>query len=87
MKQGIIATRIAAHAADVAKGIPNAIDWDNKMSHARKELDWEKMFDLAIDPEKARAYRESSQPIDKDVCTMCGDLCAIKRSREILEKV
>lgn len=87
MKQGIIATRIAAHAADVAKGIPNAIDWDNKMSHARKELDWEKMFDLAIDPEKARAYRASSQPIDKDVCTMCGDLCAVKRSREILEKV
>jgi len=87
MKQGIIATRIAAHAADVAKGIPNAIDWDNKMSYARKELDWEKMFDLAIDPEKARAYRESSQPIDKDVCTMCGDLCAVKRSREILEKV
>ncbi|MBM9511588.1 phosphomethylpyrimidine synthase ThiC [Desulfobulbus marinus] len=87
MKEGIIATRIAAHAADVAKGIPNAIDWDNKMSHARKELDWEKMFDLAIDPEKARAYRASSQPIDKDVCTMCGDLCAVKRSREILEKV
>lgn len=45
------------------------------------------MFDLAIDPEKARAYRASSQPIDKDVCTMCGDLCAVKRSREILEKV
>lgn len=87
MKEGIIATRIAAHAADVAKGIPNAIDWDNKMSHARKQLDWEKMFDLAIDPEKARAYRASSQPIDKDVCTMCGDLCAVKRSREILEKV
>ncbi|WP_035246093.1 phosphomethylpyrimidine synthase ThiC [Desulfogranum mediterraneum] len=86
MKEGIIASRIAAHAADVAKGIPGAIDWDNAMSHARKELDWEKMFELSMDPEKARAYRKSSQPIDEDVCTMCGDLCAVKRSREILEK-
>ncbi|WP_028579130.1 phosphomethylpyrimidine synthase ThiC [Desulfogranum japonicum] len=85
MKEGIIASRIAAHAADVAKGIPHAIDWDNRMSYARKELDWEAMFDLAIDPEKARNYRETSQPIDKSVCTMCGDLCAVKRSREILE--
>ncbi len=86
MKEGIIASRIAAHAADVAKGIPGAIDWDNAMSLARKELDWEKMFDLSMDPEKARAYRASSQPIDKDVCTMCGDLCAVKRSRDIFEK-
>lgn len=86
MKEGIIASRIAAHAADVAKGIPNAIDWDNAMSFARKELDWKKMIDLSIDPEKARAYRESSQPIDSDVCTMCGDLCAVKRSKAVLEK-
>lgn len=85
MKEGIIATRIAAHAADVAKGIPKAIDWDNNMSHARKELDWSRMMELAIDPEKARAYRTSSQPIDQDVCTMCGDLCAVKRSRIIFE--
>jgi len=85
MKEGIIATRIAAHAADVAKGIPKAIDWDNNMSHARKELDWSRMIELAIDPEKAKAYRVSSQPIDKDVCTMCGDLCAVKRSRIIFE--
>ncbi|PIE57564.1 MAG: thiamine biosynthesis protein ThiC [Desulfobulbus propionicus] len=85
MKEGIVATRIAAHAADVAKGIPHALDWDNRMSHARKELDWEKMFELAIDPEKARRYRNSSLPIDKSVCTMCGDLCAVKRSREVLE--
>ena len=85
MKEGIIASRIAAHAADVAKGIPKAIDWDNAMSLARKELDWTKMFELAIDPEKAKAYRASSQPIDEHVCTMCGDLCAVKRSRKILE--
>ena len=55
------------------------------MSYARKELDWPKMIELAIDPEKARAYRASSQPIDRDVCTMCGDLCAVKRSRMIFE--
>lgn len=85
MKEGIIASRIAAHAADVAKGIPGAMDWDNAMSLARKELDWERMFELAMDPEKARAYRASSQPIDQEVCTMCGDLCAVKRSRTILE--
>ena len=87
MKEGIIASRIAAHAADVAKGIPGAIDWDNAMSKARKELDWTKMFELAMDPEKAHAYRASSKPIDQEVCTMCGDLCAVKRSRNILEKV
>jgi len=85
MKEGIIAARIAAHAADIAKGIPGAIDWDNIMSHARKELDWPRMLELAMDPEKAKAYRESSKPIDQDVCTMCGDLCAVKRSRKVLE--
>lgn len=85
VKEGIIASRIAAHAADVAKGIPGAIDWDNAMSLARKELDWNRMFELAIDPEKAKAYRASSNPIDQEVCTMCGDLCAVKRSRAILE--
>nr|WP_321467763.1 phosphomethylpyrimidine synthase ThiC [uncultured Desulfobulbus sp.] len=87
MKEGIMASRIAAHAADVAKGIPGAIDWDNAMSKARKELNWTKMFELAMDPEKAKAYRASSQPIDQEVCTMCGDLCAVKRSRNILEKI
>ena len=86
MKEGIIAARIAAHAADIAKGLPGAMDWDNAMSQARRELNWEGMFDLAMDPDKARAYRASSQPLDSEVCTMCGDLCAVKRSRAILEK-
>ena len=86
MKEGIIASRIAAHAADIAKGIPGAMAWDNAMSEARKNLDWEKMFSLALDPEKARRYRASSQPNDQDVCTMCGDLCAVRRSRDILEQ-
>ena len=85
MKEGIIAARIAAHAADIAKGVAGAIDWDNSMSQARKNLDWRRMLELAIDPEKASAYRQSSQPHDSEVCTMCGDFCAIKRSRSILE--
>lgn len=85
MKEGIVASRIAAHAADIAKGIPDAMDWDIEMSEARKNLDWPRMLDLAMDPEKAREYRESSKPVDQEVCTMCGDLCAVKRSRQVLE--
>jgi len=85
MKEGIIAARIAAHAGDIAKAIPGALDWDNAMSMARKELDWPRMLELAMDPEKATAYRESSMPKDSEVCTMCGDLCAVKRSRQVLE--
>lgn len=85
MKEGIIAARIAAHAGDIAKAIPGALDWDNAMSKARKELDWPRMLELAMDPEKATAYRESSMPKDGEVCTMCGDLCAVKRSRQVLE--
>ena len=77
VKEGIIASRIAAHSADIAKGVPSAIDWDNKMSKARAELDWNKMFFLAIDPGKAERYRKESNP-DSDVCTMCGKYCAVK---------
>ena len=61
--------------------VANVFLWNFEMN----ELDWEKMLALAMDPEKAREYRESSTPIDKDVCTMCGDLCAVKRSRMVLE--
>jgi phosphomethylpyrimidine synthase len=86
VKEGIMASKIAAHAADIAKGLPGAMDWDNKMSEARKNLDWNLMFELSVDPEKAKEYRESSMPEDKDVCTMCGDLCAVKRSQGIFEK-
>lgn len=84
VKEGIVAARIAAHAADIAKGIPGAVDWDNRMSRARADLDWEEMLRLAMDPEKARAYRKSSAPYDEEVCTMCGDMCAVKRSRNVL---
>jgi len=84
VKEGIVAARIAAHAADIAKGLPGAIEWDHQMSRARSDLNWKSMVELAIDPEKARAYREASQPNDETVCTMCGDMCAVKRSRDIL---
>ncbi len=85
VKEGIVAARIAAHSADIAKGLPGAMDWDNAMSTARKQLDWDKMFELAIDPEKARAYRESSEPEKEDTCSMCGNFCAVKNMNRILE--
>ena len=85
MKDGIIASRIAAHAADIANGVKGAIDWDHEMSKARGELNWKRMFELAIDPEKAREYRKSSSPENEEVCTMCGDLCPIKRGKDLKE--
>lgn len=85
VKEGIIAAKIAAHAADIAKGIPHAADWDNQMSTARKKLDWEAMFSLAIDPEKARKYRESAKPEKEDTCSMCGNFCAVKNMNRILD--
>jgi phosphomethylpyrimidine synthase len=80
VKQGVIASRIAAHAGDIAKGVTGATEADNRMSRARKALNWEEQIRLSIDPEKARILRESSPPEDKEVCTMCGSLCAIKVS-------
>jgi phosphomethylpyrimidine synthase len=85
MKNGIIAARIAAHAADIAKGISGAREWDNEMSKARMDLDWEKMINLSIDPEKARRFRESSKPEEEKTCTMCGKMCAIRNTKLALE--
>lgn len=85
MKEGIIATKIAAHAGDIAKGIKGARDWDNAMSKARRELNWEKIFDLSIDPEKARRYREESKPEDEHTCTMCGKMCAVRNMNKVME--
>lgn len=83
MKEGIIATKIAAHAADIAKGVKGAIEWDHDMSRARQALDWEKMFDLAIDPIKARKYRASSMPEHEDSCTMCGKMCSMRNMNRL----
>lgn len=85
MKEGIMASRIAAHAADIAKNIPGARDWDNAMSKARSELDWNKMIELSIDPEKARRYRDSSKPEHEDSCTMCGKMCAVRNMNRVHE--
>jgi phosphomethylpyrimidine synthase len=76
VRQGIIATRIAAHSGDIAKGVKGAWERNLEMSKARYRLDWETMFALAIDPDKAREYRMMSEDYEKGVCTMCGDFCA-----------
>ena len=83
VKQGVITTKIAAHAADIAKGIKGARDWDDKISQARANLDWEEMFKLCIDPETARKIRDRCKPDDSDVCSMCGKFCAVKISKEL----
>jgi phosphomethylpyrimidine synthase len=85
MKDGLIASRIAAHAADIAKGIKGARDWDRQMSEARVNLDWNRMIELAIDSEKARSYRESSLPEHEDSCTMCGKMCAVRNMNKMLD--
>lgn len=84
VKEGIIASKIAAHAADIAKGLPGAADWDYQMGVARRELDWEKMFGLAIDPEKAKRYRAESTPENQDTCTMCGKMCSVRNMNKVL---
>ncbi len=85
MKEGIIAAKIAAHAGDIGKGIPGAKDWDYYMSKARRKLDWEKMFELAIDKEKAIKYREESIPELHDSCTMCGKMCSVRNMNRVME--
>jgi len=89
VREGIVASKIAAHAADIAKGIPNARDIDNKMSDARRRIDWEEMFSYALDPKKAREYFESTPPADRHTCSMCGKMCAMRTTNKILagEKV
>lgn len=86
VKQGIIASKIAAHAADIAKGIPGAQEIDDKMANARRALDWEAQFACALDPETARAIRDSRKPEDdhSDTCSMCGKFCAVRSMNKAL---
>ncbi len=84
VREGIVASKIAAHAADIAKGVPGAREIDNKMSDARRRVDFEEMFTYAVDPEKARRYYESARPAEKGTCTMCGRMCAMKTTNDIL---
>ena len=86
VREGVVVTKIAAHAADIARGNRIAMERDRQMSLARKKLDWETQLKLAVDPEKARRYREQSPPTEDDVCTMCGKYCAIKQVREYFLK-
>lgn len=85
VKEGIMASKIAAHAADIAKGIPHAMDQDNAMAKARHTLDWEEMFKVAIDSDKARSYYESTPPSERHTCSMCGKMCAVRTTNMILE--
>ena len=84
VKEGIIAAKIAAHAGDINK-IKSAREWDLEMSKRRQKLDWEGMFELALDPEKARRYRAESKPTDENTCTMGGAMCSMKNMNLILE--
>ncbi len=82
VKEGVIASRIAAHAADIARGQAGAIEWDHKISAAKARLDWAEVIRLCMDPKKAQSYRDSLPAVEKDLCSMCGKFCAMKRSGE-----
>lgn len=84
VKQGIMASKIAAHAADIAKGIPGARDADDRMGKARRELDWDAMFKEAMDPEHAKAVRDDRSPEVEETCSMCGKFCAVRSMNKAL---
>jgi len=86
VKQGCVAYKIAAHAADVALGIPGTRDWDDELTKARAALNWEKHFELAFDGDTARAFHDEDLDVDTDFCAMCGhDWCSVRISKEIVE--
>ena len=84
VREGVIASRIAAHAADIARGHPGAIAWDNAMARAKADLDWKRVISLCVDPAKAQRYRDSLPPSgDSSLCSMCGEFCAVRRSGRV----
>ncbi|MGQ9681008.1 MAG: phosphomethylpyrimidine synthase ThiC [Anaerolineae bacterium] len=88
VREGVVAARIAAHAADIAKGLAASRAWDERMAIARRSLDWATMFSLALDPEKPQRYRQEALPQStQDTCTMCGSLCAVRTMNECLARV
>lgn len=86
VREGVIATRIAAHAADIAKGVPGAFERDLELSKMREKRSWSKQIKLAIDPVRAQKYRKESLPQEDDVCTMCGEYCAIKKVEDFFQR-
>ena len=85
VREGLVATKIAAHAADIAKGVPDARDRDNRMSDARRRVSWSEMFNLALDPQRAREFYESAPPVTEGTCTMCGKMCAMKTVNDLMD--
>ncbi|KKN18582.1 hypothetical protein LCGC14_0954270 [marine sediment metagenome] len=85
VRQGVVVARIAAHIGDISKGVKGAMDWDRKMAEMRKKRDWKKQVELAIDPALAQKMRAASKPHLSDVCTMCGEYCALKIVDEALK--
>ena len=81
VREGLVATKIAAHAADIAKGVPGARDRDNRMSDARRRVSWSEMFD----PQRAREFYESAPPVTEGTCTMCGKMCAMKTVNDLMD--
>ncbi|VAX28538.1 Phosphomethylpyrimidine synthase ThiC [hydrothermal vent metagenome] len=86
VREGVIASKIAAHAADIAKGIPGAIERNMEMARRRKALDWNGQIDLSLDPEKVRRYRSEVPPSETEVCSMCGEFCAIRTVEKALKR-
>ena len=83
---GVIAAKIAAHIGDIEKGVKGALGRNRDMSIARKSFDWKRMFELSVDPSLAKKRRQESEDKDRDVCTMCGDLCAMKTYERAMKK-
>ena len=86
VKEGVIASKIAAHAADIAKGVPGAIERDRKMAQCRKNLDWKGQIELSFNPDKVKQWRSEAPPAEQDVCSMCGEFCAIRTVERALRK-
>ena len=86
VKEGVIASKIAAHAADIAKGVPGAMEKDRQMAHCRKNLDWEGQISHSFNPDRVREWRGAVPPTVKEVCSMCGEFCAIKTVERALHK-
>jgi phosphomethylpyrimidine synthase len=86
VREGVIASKVAAHAADIAKGVPSALEKDRKMARFRKGLDWDGQISLSFNPERVRRWRSEVPPTDSEVCSMCGEFCAIRIVEKTLKK-